>query len=127
MARPGKDEIATRQFHKAVQALVKKRNIHAKPVDIMLWAFAERGGTRVSDESIRKAHVGEVDPNQCAIELLLVMRDFYKAGPGELGEVAQRRIDTVMAYVTPPTPGGQESDASGWLRGTTRGHLRAVG
>lgn len=126
MARPRKDELAIRQFHKAVQALVKKRHIHATPKDIELWAFAERGGTRVSDESIRKAHAGEVDPNQCAIELILVMRDFYGAKAGELGDVAQRRIDTVLTYLTPSTPDGQEFGSSGWLRGTAERHLRAV-
>lgn len=126
MARPRRNEIASKELHKAVTKLARKRNPTAKPKDIELWAYAERG-VRVSEESIRKAHLGEIDPTQCAVELLLVLRGFYDAGPGELGDTAERRMLAVAAFHTPSTPSGQESDASGWLSGTTDRHLQLVG
>lgn len=114
MARPKRNEMAMKELHRSVQRLAKKRHIHANPKDIELWAFAERG-LKVSDESIRKAHDGETDPTACASELLLVLRDFYEAEPGELGQAAEDRLTTLARFFHPDRGPDQAVRASRWM------------
>lgn len=76
-------------------------------------------GYDVSEETIRKAHRGEVDPTQCGVELLLALCAFYEAEPAELGAVAARRIETAQAlteaFSGPPSrPGGQGKPSTIW-------------
>lgn len=116
MARPKRNEMAMKDLHRSVQRLVRKRHSHATPKDIELWAFAERG-LKVSDESIRKAHEGETDPTACASELLLVLRDFYEAGPGELGRAAEERLTTLARFFGPDRGPDQANRESGCIDG----------
>ena len=109
MARTPRNEIATKEFHKALTKLARRKGVQYK--DVELWAYAERN-VRVSDEMVRRAHVGDVDPTGCAVELLLVLRDYYDAGPGDLGEFAQRKMDAVLAFAGPKSGPGQQVHGS---------------
>lgn len=114
MPRPKRNEMAMKELHRGVQRLARKRHIHASPKDIELWAYAERG-LKVSDESIRKAHEGAVDPTACAGELLLVLRDFYGAEPGDLGNAAEERFRTLARFFAPDPGPDQVVRTSGCI------------
>ena len=123
MARPKTNELAVRDFHKAVDKLARKNP--ARPKDIELWAYATHG-VYVSSESLRKAFNGTIDPTACAMELLVAIKGFYGVPSIALGHFAAERMNPFfhLAGIDPDSPGGQVSDASGWFRATP--HLRAV-
>ena len=82
-------------------------------------------GYDVHEESLRKAHRGDVDPTQCSVELLLGLKAYYGVESSALGEVAARRIATTRALVGVDgpeiRPHRHSSGSSGWLR-ETAGH-----
>lgn len=120
--------MATNQLATRVSRLAKRNP--GGPKDIELWAYANLD-LRVGTESIRKALAGQVDPTQCAVELLLALAGYYGVGPEALGHFAEARLRPVIAFagsMTPPdTPDGQVIDASGWFGQTARRPLAATG
>lgn len=105
MARPPRNDLATKDLASRVQRLARRRPSSAK--DIELWAFAELG-LRVGHESIRKALAGEIDPTQCNVELLMALAAYYEVEPAELGTHAERRLRPFLAFaarVSPPEGG----------------------
>lgn len=117
MARPPRNALAIQDFSRNM-AKVTRHNA-ATPKDIELWAYATLG-FRVGQESIRKALNGEIDPTQCAVELLLVLAEFYGVEPQRLGKFADERIRPIMALSSihgpKNKPSGRRSVSSGWLR-----------
>lgn len=103
MARPKRNDIASKELHKAVLRLMRQRHIKASAKDIELWAFANHG-IKISDVTIQKVLNGEADPTAVALELLYVVRAFLDAGPGELGHHAQERLDVIDRLAQPPAP-----------------------
>lgn len=100
--------MAVSQFGTRISRLAKKHPASAK--DIELWAYANLG-LRVGHESIRKALNGDIDPAQCAVELLMALAGFYGVDPSELGHHAEARLQAVLAFAGrkgPDTPNGQE-------------------
>lgn len=130
MARPRRDEIASKAMHKAFTAALRRRSASLRAAsykDVERWAYGEHRAI-VSTETIRKAHLGEIDPNACGIELLLVLRDFYELGPDDLGPVAKARITAIERLVSAgPAPTDEGFGTSGWLSPTSKRHLFAVG
>ena len=94
MARPAKDHDAAadlgRRLTNASEATGKPT-----PKDIELWIYKEYG-VRISDESIRQAHRGTVDPNSCSLELLVGLAQFYGLHATDLGPVAARRLVSLV-------------------------------
>lgn len=99
--------MAVAQLGARVARLAKKHP--ATPKDIELWAYT-RLGLRVGEESIRKALKGDVDPTQCAGELLLVLAAFYGVEPSALGHHAERRMQPFLTWARrgPDETPGQE-------------------
>lgn len=104
--------MAVSQFGTRIGRLAKKTPASAK--DIELWAYANLG-LRVSDESIRKALNGDIDPTQCAVELLMAVAAFYDVEPQDLGHHAESRLQAVLTYA-----GRSGPDDSGGLGGVNR-------
>lgn len=117
MARPPRNALAIEDFGRNMAKLTRTNS--ATPKDIELWAYATQG-LRVGQESIRKALHGEIDPTQCAVELLLVLAAYYGVEPRRLGKFAAERIRPVQALSggTDPHDGGRHkrTGSSGWLR-----------
>lgn len=103
MARPQRNEMATKQLASAVTRLHKHKPATAK--DIELWSYANLG-MRVSEESVRKALRGAIDPMQCSAELLLALAAFFGVSPDELGHIAAERVRPFLAYATNYGPDG---------------------
>lgn len=112
--------MATKQLASAVARLNRRR--HATAKDIELWANANLH-VRVSNESCRKALAGQIDPTQCAVELLMAITGFYGVSPADLGHHAEARLAPLLTFASaitpgPDGPGGQVIDASGWFVGS---------
>ena len=72
------------------------------PTDIALWLYKQYD-TKVSAETIRKAHRGEVDPTTCRHDLLAGLAAFYGVEVTKLGPQAARQFLT-LAAMTSGTP-----------------------
>jgi hypothetical protein len=108
MARHQRNEMAVAQLRARVARLAKKHP--ASPKDIELWAYLNLG-LRVGEESIRKALKGDIDPTQCAVELLMVLSAFYEVEPSVLGHHAEARMKPFLTWAGkrgPDEPPGQE-------------------
>lgn len=106
-----------RDLGKRTTALWRRHD--RSPFSTMSKALFRDYGYDVSEETIRKAHRGEVDPSTCGVELLLGLCAFYGVEPATLGSVAERRITTAQAlagaFSSPPSgPGGQEVPPTIW-------------
>lgn len=99
MARPPKNHAAAAEFGERLRA------IHAEsgkptPKQIELWVW-DAFGSHISDETIRKAHKGEADPNACDPELILALAAYYDVEVKDLGPHAARRTLTVLTMASP--------------------------
>lgn len=113
MARPQKNQLAARDFHKHVLRLQKRKPCTVK--DVELWAYG-RYGARISIESIRKAFAGDADPTACAAEVLLVIAAFFAAEPDALGPYAAERLQGILAMAADVDGAGDLGiSASGWF------------
>ncbi len=91
--------MAMQQMGKALDKL--SRQTPASPKDIELWAYAHHN-VRLGEETIRKAHRGQVDPMTCSFDLLIGLVAFYGIEPEALGHVAANRIHSVLAMAGDP-------------------------
>lgn len=89
MARHPRNDMAAKQLHIHLKRLAKQRPASAKDIELETYA---KSGVRIGQETIRKALAGEVDPNQCSVELLVAFTAFYAVTPDELGGFAARRL-----------------------------------
>lgn len=117
MARPPRNDVAIKSFSDAVTTLQKQyRRLHhgrsASTKDIELFGYGQLG-MRVSEESIRKALTGQVDPTTCNIELLIVLAAFFEVTPDELGNFAAERVRRILAFASfsGPDDGGDQRSA----------------
>lgn len=101
MARPPKNHEAAAELGAALMTLHQQHG-QPTPKEIELWINREFR-VHVSDESIRKAHRGQVDPNTCALELLAGVAAYYGVAPIDLTPVASTRFLALvqMAGVEP--------------------------
>ena len=109
--------MAVAQLRTRVARLAKKHP--ASPKDIELWAYLNLG-LRVGEESIRKALKGDVDPTQCAAELLVALAGFFGVEAAALGHHAEARIKPFLAWAGrhgPDSGPGQEIRPSGCIDG----------
>lgn len=90
MPRPQRNDIATKQLHKAVKKL-QRRNPDASTKDVERWVLVNHG-LIVNPSTIRKAFDGNLDPLACGVEGLAAIELFFGAAPGELGEAAEARL-----------------------------------
>lgn len=102
MAHPKRNDIATKEMHKALTKL-RRRRPTATVQDIGFWAIAERG-VRITEPTYRRVFDGETDPTSCDLELLLVLRDFFEATDEELGEHAKARLSVLSRFSRPDGP-----------------------
>lgn len=124
MARPPRNEIATKEFHKALGGL-KKRRPPRSADEVRLWGYKEFD-ILVSDETIRRAFVGEVDPTQCQVELLFLLKAWFEADITELGTYAEQRMRAVLKFGgEDPTP-DLRIRQSPWTKGGADGGLATV-
>lgn len=123
MARPARNELAVKSFGTAVKALhTQHTKATARPAtskDIELFGWA-RCGMRVSDESIRKALAGNVDPMTCNVELLIVLAAFFEVSPDELGSFAAERVRKIVAFAATGGPDGGGDQRSAQSRCTAQ-------
>ncbi len=94
MAKPPRNQLAMTDLGRSLAKLNKKQP--ATPKDIELWAYRNHD-VRIGEETIRKAHKGQVDPTTCLLDLLIALMAFYEVEPAALGKFAERRITSVMA------------------------------
>lgn len=121
MARHPKNHAAAEELGKQLQALHAEHG-GPTPKQIELWIY-DAFGVHVSDESIRKAHNGDVDPTGCQVELIAGIAAFYDVDPTALGPHAARRTMRVVtmtsdeARVELPPRTGTFSDAENPVQG----------
>jgi len=114
MARPLRNDMAVKQLASAV-ARITKDHPTVTPKDIERWAWTNLD-LAVSEESIRKALRGQIDPTQCAVELLMALAGYFGVNPSALGHIAEARLASILAYAgrqTPDDPGGLEVSRRG--------------
>lgn len=99
MARTPKNHAAAQDLGEKLRELQAETGNDPTPKDIELWIY-EAFRTRVSTESIRKAHRGEVDPTACDMELLSGLAAYYDVDLEDLGRHAASRR-TVVAMLDP--------------------------
>lgn len=127
MARPQRNDVATKSLARAITKLSKKKPGNAS--DISFWARS-RYGLKVSDVTIHKAFKGELDPTACTLEVLNVLRRFYAVDPDALGDAAAERLRIAdQMFGPPPQDGGSvtgesESACTRWPQARSR--LRVV-
>lgn len=127
MPRPQKNELASKDLHRSVQKVMRKRhlsNVTAK--DIELWAYANLG-IRTTDVTIGKVLNGTADPAGCSLEVLIAVTAYLGAAPSEMGSVAEQRLTAAGRFFQPSGPSHQGIPASRWTTGTAERHLRVVG
>lgn len=56
-----------------------------------------RYGIRLSDEQVRKMHLGQVDPATISAEHLIAVAKYYGVNSSALGEVAEQRVGNLLA------------------------------
>ena len=109
MARPPRNELAVKSFADAVSKIhtqyKRQHGRSATTKDIELYGFGTLG-MRVSEESIRKAFHGQVDPTTCNVELLFVLAAFFEVTPDDLGNFAAERARRILAFASPAGPDG---------------------
>lgn len=93
--------MAVTEFAARISRLSKQQP--GEPKDIELWTYSHLG-LRVGTESIRKALHGQVDPTQCAAELLMALTAYYGVTPAELGRFAEQRLQSVLAFAATMDP-----------------------
>lgn len=103
MARPPKDHDAAADLGRRLTAL-NEANGKPTPKAIERWLIRELG-FEITDETIRQAHRGTVDPHTCQQELLFGLRRYYGVSAKDLGPIAARRMFTLIQTVEPETPG----------------------
>lgn len=74
----------------------------------------EMTGEEITDENIRKAHIGKSDPNNCSIRDLILIARWYDVPPSALGPVVRDRAERELALL-----GGRRN-----RRSPARGQLR---
>ena len=94
MAKQPRNHLAMTDLGRALAKLHKKNP--ATPKDIELWTYGNHG-VRIGEETIRKAHKGQVDPTTCLLDLLIALMAFYEVQPAALGKFAEHRIKSVMS------------------------------
>lgn len=99
MARPPKNHEAAAEFGTRLQAIHAEHGTPT-PKQIELWIW-DAFDTHISDETIRKAHKGAVDPNACDPELILGLAAYYDIDVTDLGPHAARRTLTVLTMASP--------------------------
>lgn len=110
MARPQKNEVATKGLARAVTKLSKKHPGNAN--DISFWARSKYG-LKISDVTIHKAFKGELDPTACSLEVLNVLRRYYAVDADALGDAAAERLRIAdQMFGTPPEDGGSVTGES---------------
>lgn len=80
----------------------------AKPAsakEIERWALVHHG-FELSEDTIRKAHRGEVDPHKCNVQLLVALMAFYECGPADLGVAAERALLPLLSVLSGGPEGG---------------------
>lgn len=119
MARPPRNDLAIHDMANHVRLLLDAKPSTAKDIERFAWRNLD---LTVGNESIRKALAGLIDPCQCAIELLVALVAYFEVEPAELGRFAEERLRPILSFAGsighdqgPDTPGGQESDPSGWV------------
>lgn len=118
MARTPKNELAATELGNRLRTLQEAHQDRPTPKMIERWLLSTHG-LEVSDESVRKAHAGQVDPTGCNLDLLVGLSAYYEVPPAELGRFTEMRVQTVLAMVGsapdrgPDLPGGK----SGWTPG----------
>ena len=100
MARTPKNHEAAEELGQRLTAL-SDANGDPKPKDIELWIW-EAFRTSISAETIRKAHIGDVDPWGCQPELIYALAAFYDVDVKELGPNAARRTFVLRQMEAPP-------------------------
>ena len=106
-------------------------DLHEAHPDQPGWTAVQRWLLRrfdveVSATSIRKAHLGEVDPTACDVDLLVGLAAFYAVPAEALGNFAGRRVAAVLAMAGaasgpgPDSPGEQAIPASTCTTSTPR-------
>lgn len=96
MARSRRNEVAIKQFAVAISRITKNHP-DVTPKDIERWGWT-RYDLTVAEESIRKALRGQIDPTQCAVELLLLIAGYFEVEPSGLGSIAEGRLRSVLAF-----------------------------
>lgn len=112
MSRNPQNPLAAEEFGLRLRSLRNERGASHKTIE--RWLLINHG-LEVSDESIRKAHAGLTDPEQCDLGLVLGLWAFYECAPSALGEFAARIIlrarSLVLAAPGPDEPG---TAVTGW-------------
>lgn len=111
MARPPRNTEAAREMADRLARL--NASVGARPKQVERFAYKELD-IEISDESVRKALVGEVDPQRCDIELLVALARFFAVDYEGLGPVAARRFQLVSVVMGsgPDDEGEQETATS---------------
>lgn len=120
MARPPRNEVAVKSLKDALTKLQtqyhRRTGRRATSKDIELFGYRHLE-MRVSDESIRKALTGHVDPSTCNVELLLVLAGFFDVSPDELGKFAAEKVRRILAaagVAGPDDGGGVQISPNAW-------------
>jgi hypothetical protein len=124
MANTKKNEVAVRDFDRAIAKLMKRKPTNRDEVYRWMHRNTE---LNVNQESIRLALKGGVtDPTACALELLVLLQAYFNIDDLDaLGTFAGERLRNVLALVGGPDGGGgQRFGDYGWLSRTA--HLALV-
>lgn len=117
MPPPPRNQLASTELGNRLSELQARHPDRPGATAIERWLLRHYD-VEVSSTSIRKAHIGEVDPTACGVDLLAGLAAFYDVDPSALGRFAERRINSVLAMAGaatggPNAPGGQGIPSTG--------------
>ncbi|HET7329140.1 MAG TPA: hypothetical protein VFJ14_17855 [Nocardioidaceae bacterium] len=120
-----------KDFANHMKAVKAHADLTATPKDIELWLFRDHN-LRISEETIRKALRGDIDPTTCSVDLLVGLVAYFGVSPAGLGRFAEHRIATVLALASttpdsdgPDSPSDQVESSTKWYA-TPELHLVAA-
>lgn len=133
MAQTPRNELAAAELGRRLAELHQAHPDQPGWTAVQRWLL-RRFDVEVSATSIRKAHLGEVDPTACDVDLLVGLAAFYSVPAEALGNFAGRRVAAVLAMAgaasgpRPDSPREQAIPAYTWTPSTPgrRAMLEAV-
>lgn len=96
MAQTPRNPMAMGELGRCLTKLAKQKP--ATPKEIERWALRVHG-LEVDDETIRRAHRGDVDPTKCSIDVLVSLTSFYGVPPSALGRFTEIRLTPILSAI----------------------------
>ena len=96
MANTPKDQAASTDLGRRLQALREQLPLPRQSINRIATALAMKTGVEINPETLRQLHSGKSDPSKVRPDYLIALARFYGVDSEALGPVAQERIGSLL-------------------------------